>query len=436
VSGFTTKLDYPIILQDDKTRVRPHNSGMAEVDVSDLMTVQQAMAIIDSVPVHPRTARDEPEKCWGCYLAEDVLADRDSPPFDKSLMDGFAVRSADVQTIPCELEVMGRIAAGGSPAVPVGERQAIAIMTGAPLPENADAVVPIEMTKPAGVPNRITVQRSAKPGDSIARRGSEAAAGSVVIKEGTRLKSTQLAVAQSVGAYPLVYDLASVGIIETGDELVPKNQKPTGSQIRACNSQLLLGALTYLPCFARTLENLPVPDDPDLIEQSILSAFARQPLDILLITGGMSMGERDFVPAVLKNLGADLKITKLRIKPGKPFIFAQMPDGKYVFGLPGNPVSAFVCTRILVSRLIRRIAGGPADEPTRVAPLAAPVKANGPRTFYLPAIFDGQALTPLKWKGSADIFTLSRANALLILAENLSRQPAGAALEFVELDNG
>ena len=153
---------------------------------------------------------------------------------------------------------------------------------------------------------------------------------------------------------------------------------------------------------------------------------------MLLITGGMSMGERDFVPGVLKKLGADLKITKLRIKPGKPFIFGQMPSGKFVFGLPGNPVSAFVCTRILVSRLIRRIAGGPADEPTRIAPLAGPLEANGPRTFYRPAIFDGRSLSPLQWRGSADIVTLSRANSLMILPENQPAQPAGAMIEFVE----
>ena len=144
-----------------------------------------------------------------------------------------------------------------------------------------------------------------------------------------------------------------------------------------------------------------------MIEEKIRLGLSH---DILLVTGGMSMGERDFVPGILRRLGGDLKITKLRIKPGKPFVFAEMPGGKFVFGLPGNPVSAFVCTVCLVSRLVRRMAGGPAGERVGVAPISQAVEANGPRAFFQPAIFDGRSLTPLKWKGSADIFTLSRAN--------------------------
>jgi len=429
-------MNYAIIPSDDKRTVTPDNRFMAELDVSTLMTVRQAKEIIDAVPVHPRVSReDRVGKCWGHYLAEDVRADRDSPPFDKSLMDGFAVRSQDVQTVPCELEVVGRTAAGGQAGAPLGERQAVAIMTGAPLPQNADAVVPVEMTRTPGDSNRVAINHAVKPGESIARRGSEVTAGSVVLKAGARIRSIQQAVAYTAGAvFPLVYNLAGIGIIETGDELVERDALAAGSQIRACNTQLLFGAIAGLPCSG--MGHGIVPDDPLLIEQKIVGVLAKPGLDILLITGGMSMGERDYVPAVLKKLGADLKITKLSIKPGKPFIFAQMPDGKFVFGLPGNPVSAFVCARILVSRLIRRIAGGPADESICVAPLAAPTEANGPRTFYLPAVFDGRTITPLKWRGSADIFTLSRANSLLILFENQPPLSIGASVEYLEFEHG
>jgi molybdopterin molybdotransferase len=155
--------------------------------------------------------------------------------------------------------------------------------------------------------------------------------------------------------------------------------------------------------------------------------------DVLLISGGMSMGERDYVPGMLRRLGAEMKITKLRIKPGKPFVFAKMPGGKFVFGLPGNPVSAFVCTIFLVSRLLEKMAGGTPRSEMHTAPLARSLLANGNRTFFQPAIFDGRAIIPLQWKGSADVYTLGQANALVVRPENQAAQVAGAMVEFMEL---
>jgi molybdopterin molybdotransferase len=191
---------------------------------------------------------------------------------------------------------------------------------------------------------------------------------------------------------------------------------------------MLLALLRRFPC--RAIDLGIVRDEPAAIEEKIKLGLSH---DILLVTGGMSMGERDFVPEILRRLGGDLKITKLRIKPGKPFVFAELPGGKFAFGLPGNPVSAFVCTICLVSRLIMRMAGGPAAHRVSVAPLSRGLEANGPRVFYQPAIFDGRMLAPLQWKGSADIFTLSQANSLMIRPENQPAQPAGAAMEFIEI---
>lgn len=402
---------------------------MSEPDVSNLMTVERATAIIDATTVRPRVVRTNLAECLGLFLAEDLECDRDVPPFDKSLMDGYAVRAGDVQTVPRELVVVGSVAAGESAVSILQSGQAMSIMTGAPLPAGADAVVPVEATEIIGGSNRVLIREMTGGGRFIARRGSDAAGGSVALKSGTRLGPTQIAVAASVGAAVVpVFGPPSVAVLGTGDELVGPDRTPIGSQIRSCNNAMLMALLRRFPCRATDLGL--VLDEPAAIEDKIKLGISH---DILLVTGGMSMGERDFVPEILRRLGGDLKITKLRIKPGKPFVFAEFEGGKFAFGLPGNPVSAFVCTVCLVSRLLMRMAGGPAAERVRVAPLARGLEGNGPRAFYQPAIFDGQTLTPLKWKGSADIFTLSHANSLIVRPENQPPQPMGAAMEFIEI---
>jgi len=225
-----------------------------------------------------------------------------------------------------------------------------------------------------------------------------------------------------------VHERPTAAVLGNGDELVEIGAKPGGAQIRAANNAMLVSLLSRWQCATTDLGF--VRDDPKLIRQRIERGLER---DILLIRGGMSVGERDFVPGILREMGAEMKITKLRIKPGKPFIFAILPGGKFVFGLPGNPVSAFVCTVTLVRRLIERFAGGNAEEAVRSAPLSAGLEANGPREFYQPAIFDGRTIQALTWKGSADIYTLAKANALLIRPENQPAQAAGAAAVFLEI---
>jgi molybdenum cofactor synthesis domain-containing protein len=404
---------------------------MAEMDVSNLIGIEQAMRIIDSAPVAPRRLRVAVEKACGFYLAEDIIADRDSPPFDKSVMDGFAVRWQDVQGAPCELGLVGRVHAGETASSAIRQGQAMAIMTGAPIPAGADAVVPVEMTREGQGGTTVIVPSAVKAGASISRRGCEAKAGAVVLPAGKLLEAAQIAVAASVGASPLVFDRPRVGVLQTGDEIVPPTQVPSGAQIRASNGVMLAALLGRFGC--EVVELGIVGDEPELIERAISDGLAKHSLDVLLISGGMSMGERDYVPAILKKLGGDLKITKLRIKPGKPFVFAEMPGGKFIFGLPGNPVSAFVCTRVLVSRLIRRVAGGAPELALRRGELAEGLEANGPRTFFLPAMLRENKLKALKWIGSADIYTLAKAEALIIRPENQPAMAAGAMVEFIEI---
>ncbi|MGA2230594.1 MAG: gephyrin-like molybdotransferase Glp [Tepidisphaeraceae bacterium] len=392
--------------------------------VADLLTVAQAIAIIDALPVHPRTIRVPLADASGLRLAAAIIADRDYPPFDKSMMDGYAVRAADVAKAPVDLQVIGESPAGRAPSQPIGAGQAMTIMTGAPLPPGADAVVPIERTasKTFAAPGeRVRVLHSASPGASISPRGSDISKGATVLPIGIPLGPAQLAVASSVGAANVdVFDRPRCAVLATGDEIVSVDQTPPAATIRNSNNPMLVNLLTRLGCVTR--DRGVARDDPAVIKDRLLDALRD---DIVFVTGGMSMGQYDFVPRILLELGADLKITKLRIRPGKPFVLAAMPEGKYVVGLPGNPVSAFVCTLRLAARLLRRMSGGSPEQTILNLPVSAPLSANGPREFYQPAILIGDAVRPIPWKGSADIFTLARADALVIRPENAPPLGAG-----------
>jgi molybdopterin molybdotransferase len=405
---------------------------MSEPDVSDLLTVQQAIAILDATPVAPRVIRVPLAAAQGARLAEDLAADRDYPPFDKSLMDGYAVRAADVATTPADLRITGEIPAGQVSSRPINPGEAVAIMTGAPLPPGADGVIPIEFVQVTGDRARI-LSATGDPRRFVARQGSDAAQGQAALARGTMIQAAQVAAAATVGAATLsVFAKPTAAVLTTGDELVDLAQTPTGSQIRNSNGPMLVALLDRLGC---TVTNLGIaPDKPEQIRAAIENGLASH--DLLFVSGGMSMGTYDYVPKLLVDLGVSLKITKLRIKPGKPFIFGAKGD-RFVFGLPGNPVSAFACTTRLASRLITRLAGGLPEDRFLPARLTQPLGANGPREFYQPVRLewtpDGPLATPLPWRGSADLFTLAAARGLMVRPENDVPQPAGATIKILEI---
>ena len=407
---------------------------MSEPDVSQLLTVQQAIEIIDAAPVAPRVIRLPLNDALGHFLAEDLSADRDYPPFDKSLMDGYAVRSGDVTATPAALRVIGEIPAGQIGARPVAPGEAYAIMTGAPIPPGADGIVPVEDTRRDG--DAVQILRASGPQRFIARRGADVPGGQIILTRGTRLEAAQLAAAATVGADHLnVYAPPKAALLATGDEIVAVDAVPGPAQIRNSNSPMLLALLARMGC--QTLDLRHAADRPEA-----LGAKLRHGLDIadvLFVTGGMSMGAYDYVPKLLVEMGVQLRITKLRIKPGKPFIFGVAEGGKFVFGLPGNPISSFVCTVRLASRLMTRLAGGAVRERwVSAARLSQPLPANGPREFYQPVRLEwddrqtAAVAHPLEWKGSADLFTLARAGGLLVRAENEVPQPAGATVKVLE----
>jgi molybdopterin molybdotransferase len=285
---------------------------------------------------------------------------------------------------------------------------------------------------------------------------------------GTRLGPAQLAVAAAVGATEVeVFENPKVAVLATGDELVPTNATPLGPQIRNSNTPMLLSLLRRLGCNVSDLGT--AIDDPDTIRTALRRGLE---FDALFVTGGMSMGQYDYVPKLLIELGVDLKVTKLRIKPGKPFVFGTYPGKRgpldreivdaqspalpiphsprpplapsVVFGLPGNPVSAFVCTIRLASRLLTRMGGGAIEERWLTGKLDIGMPVNGPREFYQPAIRtvapgrdsthgEFASITPLKWTGSADLFTLARANVLLVRPENDPPLPKGTILRVLEI---
>jgi molybdopterin molybdotransferase len=400
--------------------------GMSDLPVDQLLTVDQAIAILDAVPVQPRMVKLPMLEAMGFRLAEDVFADRDYPPFDKALMDGFAVRSSDATAAGAELSVIDTIAAGQVGQRPIGIGEAAAIMTGAPVPVGADAVVPIERISRNG--SKITVHRPATKGQSIARAGSDAPAEKLLLAKGILLGPVQLGVAATVGLANLaVYDAPSVAILSTGDELIEIDRVPTGAQIRNSNSIMMHALLRKLGCRVRDLGM--VRDDPAKIRSAIEEGLQS---DALFITGGMSMGEHDYVPRILQEIGLKLVISKLRIKPGKPFAFATNGLGKRVFGLPGNPVSAYVCTLRLARRVLTRLSGGPATSAVSQGQLIGELPPNGPRELYLPAYRIGDSIQPLQPNGSADLFTLAYANCLILRAENAPAATHGNAIVVLD----
>lgn len=416
---------------------------MSEPDVHSLITVAKAMEVIDRAEVFPKVERRPLADAAGLRLAEDLVADRDYPAFRKSLMDGYAVRAADLAGAPVALRVVGAIAAGGTSPRALAAGEAIAIMTGAPLPEDADAVVPVEETERSADGASVRILGPAKPLRFIAERGSDCPAGRTVLPRGAMLGPAQIAVAASVGAAEVnVFARPRVAVLATGDELVGVEETPGPSQIRNCNTPMLLAQLRRLGCEVTDLG--VARDDLDALRESLRAALA---FDALFVTGGMSMGEYDYVPRLLGELNVDLRITKLRIKPGKPFVFGVSNASEppcYVFGLPGNPVSGFVCVARLASRLLSRLAGGAIDERWLTGRLEVGLPANGPREFYQPALREAppggksaQAtfarVIPLGWKGSADVFTLAAANSLIVRAENEPAMPKGTLVRVLEI---
>jgi molybdopterin molybdotransferase len=366
-------------------------------------------------------------RCRGRVLAEQMLADRDFPPFPRATRDGFAVRSADVGSPPATLKVVGEVRAGASfEGRSLSPGTAVEIMTGAPVPDGADAVVMVEHTARRG--DLVEVQRTVAAGDNIVPTGSEARKGVLLLAPGVRVGFAEIAVAAAVGKAQLrVYTRPRVAILSTGDEIVDVAAHPGPSQVRNSNSYSLAA---QVEAAGGQPVQLPIaPDDPVVLKHLISEGLA---LDLLLLTGGVSMGKYDLVEQVLLECGAEFFFTGAQIQPGRPVVFgrARGGTGTYFFGLPGNPVSTMVTFEIFVRPLLDALCGAP-PAPLRFyqTKLGSDIKTRTGLTRFLPARlsgeFDGAEVELVPWQGSGDIAAMARANCYIVVPPDRERFPAG-----------
>ncbi len=373
----------------------------------------------------PLPARElvELDQAYGRVLAGQVLADRDYPPFDRATRDGFAVRSPDVPAGAGTLQIIGEIKAGDTFTGTVGPGQCAQIMTGAAVPPGADAVVMIEHTRPSK--SRVVIERAVEPGQNIVPCGSETRAGQVLLAEGTRLGYAELALAAQVGQHRLsVFRRPCVALLSTGDEVVAVEEKPGPFQVRNSNA-VSLATLTAL-AGAVPVQLGNAPDRLEDLRAQIARGFET---DILVLSGGISMGKYDLVEVVLRELGAEFFFEGVAIRPGRPAVFGACRE-KFVFGLPGNPVSTMVTFELFVLPVVD-ILGGAAPRPLPLfrAKLAAPVRQSAPLTHFLPARLDWPEGEPvvreLPWQGSGDIVALALANCFLVVPQTKLELAAG-----------
>ncbi len=350
----------------------------------------------------------------GRALAEPIHAAYDYPPFDKAMMDGYAIRAADSQSAPCELRLVGEAPAGSVPQHPLAPGQAIRINTGAPLPLGADAVIPVEETEPTRSADSVRIRTTCKLGRCIAPRGSVSSAGRTILAPPLRLTSTQLSAAAAGGASHVnVVRVPTVSIVVTGDELARPGTQPGPGQIVESND-------TTLSAFTRECGAVPISlgitrDDPAAL-RSAFAAALKQP--IVVAVGGMSKGTLDLVPAAFEQLGVKWLFHGVDLRPGKPTAYGFGPDGQHVFGLPGNPVSCLVCYLLFVRIAISGLCGFPPARPSRLRTrLEGAIKSGkDPRPAFLPAFLstNGEPLVrPVAWHGSGDPFSIAAANAFI-----------------------
>jgi molybdopterin molybdotransferase len=363
----------------------------------------------------------------GRILAQPIVADRDQPPFPRSTRDGYACRSRDLRGT---LLIVGQIRAGETwDKPPIGPGETAEIMTGAPVPPGADCVVMVEHVIADGRDVRLRTEREMEYGENIVQPGAEARAGSVIVPAGTRMGPAQIAAAAACGeSSPEVFARPRVAVVATGDELVEAAEQPQHWQIRNSNSYSLAaqisahgGGPVIFPI---------VPDDSIATQQAITEALS---CDLILLTGGVSMGRFDFVEQALLTLGAEFFFTGAKIQPGKPVVFGKLPapnGERYFFGLPGNPLSTMVTFALFAAPLLAAISGSATFEPDfAAAQLEEDVKVTPGLTRFLPAVrascIDGTRVKTIPWHGSGDLASAAKANCFLVVPDDAAQLSAG-----------
>ncbi len=423
-----------------------------------MLTVDEAIAAILAEVRRLPVARLPLSESQGLVLAEDVVSDLDSPPFDKALMDGYAVHAADVADGRAMLKVIDEVTAGQVPRVPVIRGAAARIMTGAPISPGADAVVAVEETslhedKSGDFHVRIQTTTPVAAGRNILKQGESTCKGSRVLAEGRQVRPQEIGALAELGKETVaVFSRPRVAVLATGDELVSVDRVPGPGQIRNSNEVMLAAQL-------RQMGAIPVPlgvarDDRDELREAISRGLS---CEMLLLSGGVSAGKLDLVPDVLAELSVREVFHKVRVKPGQPVWFGVMdarlaegrksgdglpPTGEpayspcYVFGLPGNPVSSMVCCELFARTAVRRLMGiEPATPQATRSRLLRDHFNGGNRPTYHPARWElsdsGPVVEPVKWVGSSDLSATVEANAMALFPEGGRMYPAGTMLDVI-----
>ncbi len=415
----------------------------------DLLPLEEARARIleDVLPLRPVSIPLAESR--GRVLAEVAIALLTLPPWDNSAMDGYAVRSEDVADAspetPVSLAVVGEVAAGHEPESGVGARQAMRVLTGAMMPPGADAVVKVEDTDAppglAALPQAVAVRAAVEPGKDIRRAGSDMQQGDHLLAAGTRIGPAALAVLAAAGHAQLsVHRIPRVGVIATGDELTPVGEPLGPASIPDSNSEAI--AAQVAAAGAEPVRLGIATDDRDVVRERLLEGV--RDCDVLVVTGGVSVGAHDLVKEVFAEIGT-LDLWRVAIQPGKPLAYgsAARPDGGYclLFGLPGNPVSSFVTFELFVRPVLRRLRGEPGDQGRLVVPatLGDEVRKSAARRAFVRVRLendaDGKHIARLAGgQGSHMLSSLALADGLAIIKEGPASVPAGTTVEVIRLD--
>ena len=369
-------------------------------------------------------------------LAENIASDIDSPPHDKSLVDGYAVIAADLASGSAEFEVIETITAGQVPTQPLSPGRATQIMTGAPIPDRADAVVMVEDSQ-EGEHGKVVIHREARRGQHIMRRGASIERGDVVLSAGVVIRAIEIGLLAEVGREQVeAISRPRVAVVATGDELTPLGETPSPGCIRNSNGPMLTAAVR-----SAGAEDIDLGIGRDRREDLTRAITQGLQSDVVLLSGGVSAGVADLVPSVLVDLGVEQLFHKVRLKPGKPLWFGVRrgePTDTLVFGLPGNPVSSLVCFELFVRPALASMSGrAPGDATFRAAELASEFVHRGDRPTYHPTrlsvVDDRLIATPLTWRGSADLATMAAADALIRFAPGERTYQEGEEVEVMPL---
>lgn len=403
-----------------------YHSSMASTPSATILSFEQARHLVEQ---HASTLRPRGKELVelldspGQVLAEPILADRNFPPFPRATRDGYAVRAADLAKLPARLDVITEIKAGATAnaSLKIESGQAAAIMTGAPVPPGCDAVVMVEYTSRDG--DQVTITKGVAAGDNIVPVAAEAKRGDRLLSPGVRLDHAAIAVAASVGrSRLLVYSKPRVAVLATGDELVDIDVPLASNQIRNSNTYSLAAQIQAAggePLL------LPIaPDETERLRELIVDGFEA---DLLLLTGGVSMGKYDLVEQVLTQFQAEFFFTGVQIQPGRPVVFGRVPRGagsregqKYFFGLPGNPVSTMVTFELFARPILEALAGmTPRKLVFLHAKLKSEIKTKPGLKRFLPAFLSGEfeqaEVELLRWQGSGDIAATAKANCYIVI---------------------